>query len=376
VPEIHADGRTIFRRVVAGSFVAVAVGLLAQTSSTASVPTHGVPRASALQRIARSLVAAGAPGAIVFVKTPKGVRSAAAGLAQLRPAVRMRVGNHYRIGSITKTFVATAVLQLVGDGKLTLDEPVERVLPGLVPNGAAITLRMLLNHTSGLYDYVNDTQLYALVTVDLSREWKPRELLGFAFSHPPLFAPGSATSYSNTGYVVLGLVVEAVTGKPLGQVLRERIFQPLRLADTSIGSGIAMPQPVAHGYWAPHGALEDLTASLNMSVAYAGGQMVSTVRDLSTFFAALLQGRLVPRGLLSEMKRAPAPKTGWVAGLGLLTTRTPCGAAFGHGGDALGWHDEALATADGRRVAVVMVNYDPDRLDGRFVGAQAALCAK
>jgi D-alanyl-D-alanine carboxypeptidase len=347
--------------------------ILSDSSQTGVLTKKPTP----LQRIAGSLVAAGAPGAIVYVRTPNGARYATAGLAQIEPRVLMNLVDHYRIGSVTKTFVATAVLQLVAQGKLRLDDSVDRWLPGVVPSGAAITLRMLLNHTSGLYNLADDPELLAQVTANLGREWAPEELLPFALSHPPLFAPGSASAYSNTGYVLLGLVVEKVTSKPLPQVLREQLFEPLHLQGTSFPSVIAMPSPAAHGYWAPSGKLVDLTPIFNPSAAYAAGQMVSTVSDLSRFFGALLGGRVLPASLLRQMKPAAVvPKSGWVAGLGLLATRTPCGTAFGHGGDILGWHNEALATANGRRVAVVMVNYAPARLEGRFAAAPAALCSK
>jgi D-alanyl-D-alanine carboxypeptidase len=287
----------------------------------------------------------------------------------------MRAAVHYRIGSVTKTFVAAVVLQLAAEGRLRLDDPVERWLPGLVPNGAVITLRMLLNHTSGLYNYSDDPTLLAEFRGDELGRWTPRELLSFAFSHPPLFAPGSSSSYSNTGYVVLGLVVEAITGTPLDAVLRERLFQPLRLRATSFPSGTGLQEPAAHGYELRDKRLLDLTPLYNPSIAWAAGQMVSNAADLTTFFAALMNGRLLPAALLKQMKAGPAPTTGWIAGLGLLTTRTPCGVAYGHGGDIPGWHGEVLATADGRRIAVVMVNYDPARLEGRFAAAPAALCS-
>jgi D-alanyl-D-alanine carboxypeptidase len=327
-----------------------------------------------LQRIARSLVAAGAPGAIVYVRTPNGVRSATAGFARLQPRVPMRVAVHYRIASVTKTLVATVVLQLAGAGKVSLDDPVERWLAGLVPNGAAITLRMLLNHTSGLYDIADDPTLRAEFAANPTRQWTPREVLRFALSHPPLFPPGSSYAYSNTGYVLLGLVIEAATGKPLDEVLRERLVQPLRLRATSFPSGTGLPEPAAHGYELRDGRFVELT--YNPSIAWGTGHIVSSVADLSTFFAGLMKSRLFPAALLKQMKAGPAPKTGWIAGLGLLTTRTPCGVAYGHGGDIPGWHDEVLATANGRRVAVVMVNYAPARLEGRFAAAPAALCSQ
>lgn len=330
-------------------------------------------RPTKLQQIARSLVAAGAPGAIVYVRTPNGVRTATAGFGRLQPRVPMRVAVHYRIASVTKTFVATAVLQLAGVAKVSLDDPVERWLPGLVPNGAAITLRMLLNHTSGLYDLANDSALLTEFAEHPMRQWTPREVLRFALSHPPVFPPGSSYAYSNTGYVLLGLVIEAVTGKPLDEVLTERLVQPLRLRATSFPRGSDLPEPAARGYELRDGRFVELT--YNPSIAWGTGHIVSSVADLATFFTALMKSRLFPAALLKEMKAGPAPKTGWIAGLGLLTTRTPCGVAYGHGGDIPGWHDEVLASADGRRVAVVMVNYAPARLEGRFVAAPAALCS-
>jgi D-alanyl-D-alanine carboxypeptidase len=342
-----------------------------QPSSTIGVAAQ---KPTKLQRIARSLVAAGAPGAIVYVRTPNGVRSATAGFARLHPRVPMRAVVHYRIASVTKTFVATVVLQLAGQGKVSLDDPVERWLPGLVPNGAAITVRMLLNHTSGLYDIADDPALLAEFAQNPTRQWTPREVLRFALSQPPLSAPGSSSAYSNTGYILLGLVIEAVTGEPLDQVLGERLVQPLRLRATSFPSGTGLPEPAAHGYELRDGRFIELI--YNPSIAWGTGHIVSNVADLSTFFAALLKGRLLPAALLKQMKAGPAPKTGWIAGLGLLTTRTPCGTAYGHGGDIDGWHDEVLATANGRRVAVVMVNYAPARLHGRFAAAPAALCSQ
>lgn len=370
-----SSGLTRPRRVCI-PVASVAAGVLAVAvptqGSSSAAPTAKKP--TALQRIARSLVAAGAPGAVVYVRTPTGVRSATAGFASLQPRVPMRVAVHYRIASVTKTFVATVVLQLAGQGKVSLDDPVDRWLPGLVPNGAAITLRMLLNHTGGLYDVADDPTLRAEFAEHPTRQWTPREVLRFALSHPPLFPPGSSYAYSNTGYMLLGLVIEAVTGEPLDRVLGERLVQPLRLRATSFPSGTGLPEPAAYGYDLRDGRFVELT--YNPSIAWATGHIISNVADLSTFFAALMKSRLFPAALLKQMKAGPAPKTGWIAGLGLLTTRTPCGVAYGHGGDIPGWHDEVLATANGSRVAVVMVNNAPARLEGRFAAAPAALCAR
>jgi D-alanyl-D-alanine carboxypeptidase len=347
---------------------AVFANATSPTSVAAKKPTR-------LQKIVRGLVAAHAPGALAFVRTPTRVRSAAAGAARLQPRVPMRAVDRYRIASVTKTFVATIVLQLAGEGKLGVDDSVERWLPGVVPNGAAITLRHLLSHTSGLFNYTDDQGLENAILADPGREWSPRELLAVAFTHEPLFAPGANWSYSNTNYVLLGLVIEAVTGKKVDQELRERLFEPLALRSTSFPTGLSVEEPFAHGYFGlPGGALIDLTSVLSPSWSYAAGQIVSTAADVTTFFAALLKGRLLPAPLLTQMKTGSAVSA--VYGLGLRTISTPCGRAFGHDGDFFAWHNVVWSTAKGRRVAVVMVNIDTAHVPWSRVEAAgiSALC--
>ena len=143
------------------------------------------------------------------------------------------------------------MLQLVAAGKVRLDDSVERWLPGLVPNGAAITIQDLLDHTSGLFNYTDDSDFDQAVVADPARTWSPRELVAFATAHPPLFPPGTGWFYSNTNYVLLGLVVEAASGTTLEQQLRERIFQPRALEATSFPSGTLIDGEYAHGYVGP-----------------------------------------------------------------------------------------------------------------------------
>jgi len=353
-----------------------------RTSSFGAAVTQGTTPTPAaakkptrLQRIVRGLVAARAPGALAFMRMPKAVRSAAAGFASLQPRVQMRAADRYRVASVTKTFVATVVLQLAGEGKLSLDDPVERWLPGTVPNGGAITLRELLNHTSGLFDYTNNPDAVSAALANPGREWAPRELLAYAFARPPLFAPGANWSYSNTNYVLLGLVIEAVTGKKVEQVLRDRLFEPLRLRSTSFPSGTAVEEPFAHGYLNQAGTLVDLAPILNPSWAWAAGQIVSTAADLTKFFSALLNGRLLSPALLAQMKSGSV--VGGTYGLGLRITFTRCGRAFGHDGDFIGWRNVVWSSANGRRVAVVMVNVDARRLSWARLAAAAtsAFCS-
>ena len=194
-----------------------------------------------------SVVAAGAPGVLVVVREDGKVRSEARGFADRSRSVRMRADERFRIGSITKTFVAALVLLLVEDGALRLDDTVERWLPGLVPAGRTITVRDLLSHTAGLFDYVEDDR----VLRDHERRWTPRELVAIAAAHPPeRLRPGGRFAYSSTNYLVLGLIVEQAGGWPLARQLRERLFGPLGLRRTTFVTGEIRGSHV-HGHRSP-----------------------------------------------------------------------------------------------------------------------------
>jgi D-alanyl-D-alanine carboxypeptidase len=346
--------------------VAVAAGLLF------AAPANALPRASKLRRDARSLVAAGAPGVIVLARDGSRSVRVAAGSADLTPRTPMLVTDRFRVASITKTFVAAVVLQLVGEGRLSLDDTVERRVPGLVPGGDGITVRQLLNHTSGLFDYLNDgddTILKPYLRGDVTHVTPPRQIVAVATSHPPHFAPGTQQRYSNTNYIVLGLVVEAVTGDSLSAELRRRVFGPLGLRGTTFDATASrIAGRHAHAY-APLGAggrIIEVNA-VSSSLAWAAGALVSTAGDLARFYRALLQGRLLRRDLLAEME-APVPggPPGASYGLGLLQTSTldleptyrlSCAdSVWGHDGGLGGWSSHAYNSLDGRRQMVVLVN--------------------
>jgi D-alanyl-D-alanine carboxypeptidase len=364
-------------------FVAGTMGAALLTSAPA-VSTEQIPErpssatSPALPQIVRQLVRDGAPGALAVVRTPLGILRAQAGLARRRPRTAMAATDRFRVASITKTFVATVVLQLVAEGKLSLDDRVERWLPGLVPNGRAITIRELLDHTSGLFDYFGDRAFVRAVVAQPGRIWPPRRLVAIAASHPPLFPPGRDWSYSNTNYILLGLVVQAAVGTPLDQQLQQRIFDPLGLTATSFPTGARIDGAHAHGYvgFATLPRLRSLldTSPVSPSLAWAAGAIVSTGDDVTSFYAALLGGRLLPPDLLAAME-TPAPGVHY--GLGLLETDTPCGPAYGHEGDLLGYRSFVYARPNGTRVALVMVNIDKTYLPRSELEAAAenALCA-
>jgi len=284
----------------------------------------------------------------------------------------IRATDRFRIGSVTKSFVATVVLQLVGEGKLSLDASVERWLPGLVPNGQSITIHQLLNMTSGLFNYSEDPRVDApYLAGNLGYVWSPKELVAIAVSHKPLFAPGKGWAYCNTCYVLLGLIVETVSGHALGVELRQRIFLPLHLRATSFDTKRRMSGRYAHGYYRDGKKLIDVSA-LSPSQGWAAGAMVSTADDVLTFFDALYGGRLLRPDLLRAMRTTVAAYSATFRyGLGLGQTPAPCGAMLGNHGDTAGYSTDAYGTRDGEHRFVLLDTLDAASLSKQSQGALA-----
>lgn len=347
----------------------VAVVLTAAVSSASAGDARPEPPespAAALQQGVSAIVAAGAPGALAVVRDGSGVSIARAGVSRLGGHRPIGPDDPFRVGSLTKTFVASLVLQLVAEGRLGLDDTLERRLPGAVPRGGEITVRQLLRHTSGLPDLGtgrDGSALLARLRADRRHVFTPAELVRSVAREPLRFRPGGGWAYSNTGYILLGLIAEKVTGKGLEQVLRERIFAPLRLDRTRVGSGAALPAGAVRGYLPPGnpflrargGRPVDVTET-NPSWTWAAGAIVSTATDVDRFYRALLAGRLVPRRLLGEMTAARPIGGSAGYGLGLLRLGTPCGPLFGHDGEIFGYTTLAAATPGGRRSIVLEAN--------------------
>ena len=232
--------------VLAGALVAGGPAQAAAHRTAATEPAAGAAD-QPLQSLLDAVVAAGATGVIARVDDGHHVTALTSGSARLQPQRALRVSDSARVGSITKTFVSTVTLQLVGEGRLRLDDTVARWLPGAVPGGAAITIRELLNHTSGLFNYTDDEQSVNAYLANPTRAWTPQELLAVATAHPPLFPPGTSWSYSNTNYIVLGLVLQAVTGRDIATLVRERIVQPLHLYQTFLALDARIPGSHADG---------------------------------------------------------------------------------------------------------------------------------
>jgi D-alanyl-D-alanine carboxypeptidase len=366
--------RPALRTLSTALVVAMAVGALLLAPARARAATDPRGRAGTvtptsprigpgeLRRLLDQIVAAGAPGTAARVRDEHGVTQAASGVADLRTGRPMRPELHYRVGSITKPFVATVVLQLVAEGRLSLQDTADRWLPGILPYGDQVTIRQLLNHTSGIPDY----EPAVLPTLYASkhgrfRSWTPRELVALVADQPPDFPPGTAWRYSNTGYLLAGMIVEAATGHQLGQELTRRILRPLGLRDTVFPvNRPTIPRPFARGYSLPlgqeQGPLLDFTV-LDPSVAWAAGALVSNLGDLERFFRGLLGGRLLPPRLLAAMTTpVPTGQPGFGYGLGLMVIETPAGRLLGHDGAIPGFLNIVLNTEDGRRQVGVMMN--------------------
>ncbi len=326
------------------------------------------PRTDAeLQALIEPIVAAGAPGSAALVREGHAVREAASGVANLQTGRPMDPDLNYRVGSITKPFVATVILQLVGEGRLSLSDTVERWLPGVLPYGDQITIRQLLSMTSGVPEYIV-TPILELYASDAGRyrAWSPEELVALIADQPLRFPPGMGFEYSNTNYVLVGMVIEAVTGRSLDDEVTRRILRPLRLHDTFFPvDWPGIPGRSAHGYSLPlspeegpvlDGPLLDYTV-YNPSFTWAAGNLVSDLDDVTRFLRALLGGRLLSPELLAEMMTpVDAGEADAFYGLGLMSIPTPCGTLYGHDGALPGFLDFALSTEDGGRQFGLMLN--------------------
>ena len=333
-------------------------------------------RGQPIQPLLEAGVSAGYPGLIGYLDDGgrRGAWQGAAGVSDIDSGRRMRPDDTFRAGSNTKPFTATVVLQLVGERRLSLNDTVERWLPGILPYGRSITVRQLLNHTAGVPENQDITD-FELYRGDRFRSWSPRELVALVAGQPQQFPAGTSFSYSNTGYQLAGMIVERVTGHRLGEEIERRIIRPLGLRRTSFPvNSPLIDGPHTSGYSLDYdddlqtipGSRLDMTTR-NPSATWAAGNLVTNMDDLTHFFRALLGGRLLSPGLLAQMKTTV--DTGWSAGshygLGLIVQDTPCGRLIGHGGTIPGYQNTMLNSEDGSKQFALLVPFSaaPEELD-------------
>ena len=334
---------------------------LPETSSQASPAPAATMAADVTNRldaaVERVMTEAGIPGAIVGIWGPGGDYVRAFGVADKKTRAPMKTGFYSRIGSLTKTFTVTAVLQLADQGRVDLDDTIADYVPD-VPNGDTITLRQLAGMRSGLANYSADPGFQQALFADPQRSFTPEELLGFAFSQPVAFAPGQDVQYTNTNTVLLGLVVEQVGGRPLGEHIGHHILEPLGMSQTSFPSGGAFPDPHAEGYTTqtPDGG-ETTATEWNPSWAWAAGAMISTLDDLRIWAPALATGKLLTRQMQEQRLQTVAlpgqsPPAGY--GLGLFNL----GGWIGHNGSLPGYQTVAVYLPAAQTTLVILINTD------------------
>jgi D-alanyl-D-alanine carboxypeptidase len=287
-----------------------------------------------------------------------------AGMSEVGTRRPPRATDHMRIASIAKAFSGAIVLQLAQQRRLGLDDTIGRRDPALPRSWARVTIRELLNHTSGVPNYTDSDGFRRQFDTDPTGYVPPRRIISWVAHEPLRFTPGSRYRYSNTGNIVVGLIAERVTRRSYGSLLRTRVFGPLGLRQTSFPSGVRIPSPFLHGYvTGPGAAPQDVTHALSPSGAWASGAIVSTPLDLGTFIRGYVSGGLFGSVIRQQQRRfiaggassPPGPGAN-AAGLGLFRYRSRCGTVYGHTGNFPGYVQWAAATADGRRSVTSTLN--------------------
>jgi D-alanyl-D-alanine carboxypeptidase len=341
---------------------ATALLLLFPVAGQAAQPTTD----RAVQRGLERLVGApgGPPGAIATLHRGEQTTVLAAGRADVKRRGKPRASDHMRIASVAKAFSGAVALHLVEEGKLGLEDTIGQRLPSFPASWAPVTVRQLLNHTSGLPDYTQSRGFAKQAETKPRGFVSPATIIGWVRRDKLVFRPGSQYEYSNTDNIVVGLIAERVTGQSYGELLSTLVFGPAGLAQTSFPTRrIALPSPFIHGYAVTPGqSPEDLTTFLSPSGAWASGAIVSSPADLGAFIRAYLARRFFgaaqQREQLQFVRGAsspPGPGTN-SAGLAIFRYRTRCGTVYGHTGNFPGYVQWAAATADGTRSVTTSLN--------------------
>ncbi|MFJ8330400.1 serine hydrolase domain-containing protein [Streptomyces sp. NPDC094437] len=350
--------RTAHSRPRLSAVALVAACVAALTPAGAHASTAPGPEGDQLQRRAQELVDApgGPPGLIAVLRDEDRTRVVRAGVADLATGSPPETGDHMRIASTAKAFSAAVALTLVDRHALGLDDTLGGRLPQLPDAWHKVTLRQLLQHTSGLPDYTSSPAFVREVTADPHHHFDSRRLLDYVAGDPLAFRPGSRYHYSNSDNIAVALMAESATGTPYEELLRTLVDRPLGLRSTSLPQGYRLPEPYLHGYdVAPPAPPQDVSEELGASGVWASGGIVSTPADLTRFVRGYAGGALYGAGVVGEQRRwidgasQPAGPGRNAAGLGIFRYTTRCGAVLGHTGNFPGYTQLIAATPDGRR---------------------------
>ncbi|MFK4600218.1 serine hydrolase domain-containing protein [Streptomyces pristinaespiralis] len=336
--------------------------------ATAAVQAGEQPDAghdSTLRRQLRELISApgGPPGAIAVLERGHDTQVVRAGVADVAAGRLPRTTDHMRIASTAKAYSGAVALRLVDRGELRLDDTIGRRLPHLPRAWHEVTLRQLLDHTSGLPDYSADREFQNLLLADPRRRFDSRRLLDFVADEPLAFPPGSRYRYSNSDNIAVALMAEAATGSHYEELLDRLVYRPLHLRNTSLPQGYRMPRPYLHGYdVTPPDPPEDVSELLSASGVWASGGIVSTPEDMTSFVRGYASGALISKKTLREQRRwidgasEPAGPGENEAGLAIFRYKTRCGVVYGHTGNFPGYTQLIAATGDGSRSLTFSIN--------------------
>ncbi|MEQ8477556.1 serine hydrolase domain-containing protein [Fulvivirga sp.] len=308
------------------------------------------PHDEEFNNLINDIVGSGVPGMMLSVHDNiNGYWSGAQGFADLASGIHLSPCNITRVGSTVKTFTAVTILLLQEEGRLNLDDPITKYLnddqiKGLA-NANQSTIKQLLLHSSGIYNYIQSLKFQTASLNDLTKSWSPHELLEHARGKDAYFEPGTDVLYSNTGYVLLGMIVEKVTGKPFYEVFEEKIFIPYDLTFTQFAATDPVPEGIVRGYVDLYSNLNLINATYYSGWDYytADGGLISNAYDLNKFMTHLFQGDILSEESLNEMMTWMAPKGGYgdgfetFYGMGIFRIETDFGTAYMHSGDAIGY---------------------------------------
>ncbi|MGK5733574.1 serine hydrolase domain-containing protein [Streptomyces sp. URMC 124] len=374
------------------ALTATAVVGTAVAPAVAATAPGGDKAHAATQEALNGLVAADMPGVAAEARTPRGTWSGSAGYADTATKRKRTAADHFRAGSITKSFVATVLLQLEAEGKLSIDDSVEKWLPGVVKgNGydaSKITIRQLLNHTSGVHDMVYTPEWNEQMNGQGFFEHRydiktPEQIVAMGIKYGPDFEPGKGWRYSNTNFVLGGMIIEKATGNAYAREVERRIVKPLGLKETTFpGTDPKLPAPHPVGYsklYVPNPGPEIYDATeYRPSWSGATGEVVSTSGDLNRFYSALLQGKLLPKKQLDAMLTTVETGEHYTYGLGIISRKLTCGVqVYGHDGVVWGSLSGSAGTRDGKHMLTFNINGDwldqsppfENMFEGEFCGA-------
>jgi len=359
--------RTITRSLVAaGAIAALALaGGIGASGARTPPPTSSLSADLDLALAELVAMPGGPPGVISIVQVGDDITVHTAGVAEVGSDTAPAADDYLRVASVAKAFSGATALALVDRGTLSLEDSIGTLLPTQPAAWSGVTLRQLLNHTSGLPDFTQSPALQEAAVASLEVAPPPDQLLGFIADQPLNFPPGSEYRYSNSDNIAVGLMIEAATGRPYTESLQELVLDPLQLTSTSLPLGVEMPEPTFSGYELdPPNAPVDVTTLIAAGWAWASGGVVSTPADLNAFIRGYVGGDLFGPETQSEQtglfipggeSGPPGPGQN-SASLSLFRYQTPCGVVYGHTGNTPGYTQFAVASPDGTRSATVSIN--------------------